>query len=360
MAGAERKTVTLKMIAEMAGCSTAVVSTVLNGSRGNTKVSEKTSQRIREIAERENYRPNFASRSLKKSSSRTLGVYVQPNVWHGLGLVYEMSIFKGIERAAMELRYDLLILNMSCDAAAAVCAEKLAEHRIDGVLLLHADTDAEWLNALAAEHANVVAIDYNKPEAGFEVVSFDNTAAVHTALRHLLELGHRRIGFIGHGTARAEWDTLEREEAFRAAKGHPDFAELELLFYSATDIPEDSLYCQLEGENGMRYFLECPQRPSAVVAYNALVGLYARRTAQKSGLHVPDDLSIIGIDRPDFSSWQELELTSIDHPLSDMGDAAARLLIAKIENADHTAIPRRFSGTLIASGTTASNAKEKL
>ena len=102
----------------------------------------------------------------------------------------------------------------------------------------------------------------------------------------------------------------------------------------------------------MRHFLTRKSPPSAVIAYNALVGLYAHRTARKSGVRIPEDLSIVGIDRPDFASWQELNLTSVDHPLAEMGDAAARLLIAKIENTETHSIPLRFCGRLIESGTT--------
>ncbi len=339
------KKATLCSIAELAGCSAAVVSRVLNHTRGTTKVSEAMANRIREIAARENYRPNFASRSLKSNRSRTLGVYVQPSLWHGLGRQYEMSIFCGIERAAMAHGYDLLILNMSCSAATAVCGEKLAEHRIDGVLLLHAEPGADWVRELAAAHPPVVAVDYNKPEPGLDTVSFDNADAALRALRHLQSLGHRRIGFIGHTPPRTDWDGTQREDAFLAARNDPAFAGMELLFHTGSGIRPDSPYCQLEGEEGIRHYLAMKQPPSAVIGYNSLVALSALYTARQLGVAVPGALSLIGIDNHP-GDWFGPALTCVEHPLTDMGEVACELLIAKIEARD-SALQRRFHGTLL-------------
>ena len=108
-----RRPITLKMISEKAGCSISSVSTVLNNSRGNSVVGDKTRRHILAIANELGYRPNFASRSLKTRRSRTVGVYVQPQLWRSLGNNYERQIFKGIEEAAFERNYDILVLNLS-------------------------------------------------------------------------------------------------------------------------------------------------------------------------------------------------------------------------------------------------------
>ena len=95
--------VTLKTVAATAGCSIAVASTVLNGSRGNTKVSDAMRRRILELAAELGYHPNFASQSLKTRRSMTLGIYVQPKSWRSLSNDYEMAIFRGVEQAARGL-----------------------------------------------------------------------------------------------------------------------------------------------------------------------------------------------------------------------------------------------------------------
>lgn len=138
-----RRPITLKMISEKAGCSISSVSTVLNNSRGNSVVGEKNRRHILAIANELGYRPNFASRSLKTRRSRTVGVYVQPQLWRSLGNNYERQIFKGIEEAAFERNYDILVLNLSSRALPQVCEARLGEGRIDGLLLLHADRKAE-------------------------------------------------------------------------------------------------------------------------------------------------------------------------------------------------------------------------
>ena len=111
-----RRPITLKMISEKAGCSISSVSTVLNNSRGNSVVGDKTRRHILAIANELGYRPNFASRSPKTRRSRTVGVYVQPQLWRSLGNNYERQIFKGIEEAAFERNYDILVLNLSSRA----------------------------------------------------------------------------------------------------------------------------------------------------------------------------------------------------------------------------------------------------
>ena len=135
----KQSNVTLKTVALYANCSTAVASTVLNGSRGNTKVSEEMREHVLAVARELDYYPNYASRNLKSGRSQTLGIYVQTKEWRGLSFDYEMSIFKGIEHTARELGYDLLALNISSGNLPKICADRLREKRIDGVILIHCD-----------------------------------------------------------------------------------------------------------------------------------------------------------------------------------------------------------------------------
>lgn len=330
----KRANVTLKTVAATAGCSIAVVSTVLNGSRGNTKVSDSMRQKILELAAELGYHPNFASQSLKTRRSMTLGIYVQPKSWRSLSNDYEMGIFRGVEQAARDRNYNLLVLNISSRNLPDICAEKIAESRIDGVILIHSDSNAEWVNRLLRISSNIVAIDQPAAQPGLSRVVFDNGAAIELAVNTLVREGHRRIGFIGDCTTDGS-DSALREEAFRACQqggmADPDPA---LVFDRGKCVPRpaiDERYCELEGERAFRYFMALPEPPTAVVAYNSLVGVSVLREARRAGVEVPRELSVIGIDYCEFINFIDPALSVVDHVLAEMGRAGTEMLIDLIE-----------------------------
>ena len=337
MSHASKKPATLKDIALLAKCSTAAVSTVLNNSKSTTIVSDAVKQRVMEIATELNYRPNYASRSLKSHRSRTIGLYIQNGPWHNLSNFYEMSIFRGVEKAIGDFGYDLLLINVNSNIMPEKCAAKLLENRIDGVVILHADPDsAAWIDELLAISHNVVAIDYNRRKANLDAMMFDNYAGVEIALRYLAGLGHRRIGFIGHGVDTPHLDVVERETAFRQLTGQLGLDNDDALLCSgdkfATKLSLEQQYCQAEGEYGIRYFHRLPQPPTAILAWNGLSAVSAVLTCAKLNWRVPDEISILGIDNSDYCYFCSPALSVVDHRLEDMGYQGVVTLINRLEN----------------------------
>jgi len=137
------KKITLKDIAEHIGCSKAVVSTVLNKSKGNTGASPQMREKIQQVAHDLGYRPNFSSQSLARKRTQTFGAYIPPQPWGSIGSNYESVIFRGIEKACQELDYDLLIFNRFGDLRQENCLEKLYQNRVDGLLLVHAQSGSD-------------------------------------------------------------------------------------------------------------------------------------------------------------------------------------------------------------------------
>ena len=355
--------ITLKDIAREADCSAAVVSTVLNGAKGNTLVSEETRARVVEIAARLDYHPNFASRSLKMSRSRTLGIYVQNAPWRLLSNSYEMQVFKGIERAAREREYDLLLINLGSGVGPHACARKIAEHRVDGVLLIHAPIEAPWIDELLNLTANVVAVDYNLAKPGLDCMMFDNAAAVRLAMEHLAGLGHRRIGFIGSCLEEPEYDSLQRLGAFKTALTHCDCDGDPNLIFTGDKCPRkifpEEPCCQLEGQFGADYFLALGEAaPTALIGYNDLVAIEAMRQLQDRGIEVPEQMSVIGIDDSERCLYSRPLLSTVYHPMAEMGYDAAMRLIDKTERQTPTeAIHRVFAPGLVVRKSTATVAE---
>ena len=353
------KRVTLKDIAREAGCSAAVVSTVLNGAKGNTLASEETHARIIDIAKKLEYHPNFSSRSLKTSRSRTLGIYVQNVPGCQLGNSYEMQIFRGIEQAARKSQYDLLLINLSSEGVPEACAVKISERRIDGVLLLHADVNAPWIDALLRVTSNVVAIDFNRPKAGLDMMMFDNIAAVRLAVEHLAVLGHRRIGFIGSCLEHPEFDSVLRVKSFRDAVKEYELDDDERLVFSAVYCPrqltKEDDYCGLEGYYGAEHFLSMGDAaPTAIIGYNDLVAIALMKRLIHERINIPDSVSVIGIDDSEYCLYMDPALTTIRHPLVQMGYEGTLQLIERIEGSiTGPEVCRRFSPELVLRESTA-------
>ena len=150
-----------------------------------------------------------------------------------------------------------------------ICAEKIAESRIDGVILIHTDSNAEWVDRLLRVSSNVVAIDQPADQLGLSRIVFDNRAAIELAVKTLTDLGHHRIGFIADCTTEG-CDSILREKAFVAC-GQQGLIDPDpyLIFNRTKCIPRlsiDERYCELEGERGFRYLMSLPEPPTAISA----------------------------------------------------------------------------------------------
>lgn len=328
--------VTIRDIALAAGVSKPAVSVALNDSTGNTRVSAETRRRVREIADRLGYRPHFASRSLVRRCAQTLGVFVQPSEWAGLGFDYEGCILRGVERVCRERGYDILAVGLGGSQPAETCGHKFAEKRIDGLLLLHLHTNHAWLAPLCASHPNVAAVNYYGPCRGLDIVNFDDVEAGRIAVRHMADLGHRRVGYIGSLDPGTGPGTKLRQEGFvteAAALG------LECRPAWILDPPNQAF---MEANNAIPYrdrFAAAaavvaelvPRGPTAWLAYCDIIGVRVIQRLARLGLRVPRDLSVVGIDNAQVGEFYDPPLTTVAQPLVEMGAETARRLIERAE-----------------------------
>jgi len=323
------KNITIKDIALQVGVSHVTVSHAL---RNSPIVKEQTRQRIHEVAQELGYQPNFAARSLINRSTKALGIYVAPRPWSGLGNTYENRILRGIEQAAKQAQYDLMLINLTGDESGEVCVQKLAQRRVDGMMLISPEAQAPWVTELAKYTRNVVMIDPVCPNPHFKTVLFDNTLAVQLAVKHLHDLGHRRIGFLGSCLASPTQDSIFRQEAFvQVAQEMGLKLDPAWIFHGsdpAKPLDGEDHYCQIEGIRGARHMLQMPldQRPTALLAYNDLVAVHAMRHLATQ-LSLPAQMSVVSIDDSDWCLLVEPHLTSVRHPLDQMGQVAVQWLV---------------------------------
>ncbi|MEM6391942.1 MAG: LacI family DNA-binding transcriptional regulator [Planctomycetota bacterium] len=328
------KAPTLTEVSRLAGCSKAAASAVLNGSRGNISVSDALRQRVQEIARELNYRPNYASRSLALRRTQALGLYIPRGPWAGIGGNYEGDVLHGIELACLARQYNLSVININGDAPPQRCLDTLVEQRVDGLLVLHVDGDEDWLKELLERGHAVAAIDCHRPMPGLDAVMFDHHAAIDKAVSHLVELGHRRIGYLGTCCRQTVPHNELRREAFEAAMvRHGLGADPAMIFgreRSPRPIERGGGHIQLAGELGAAYFASLGAgRPTALVVYDDTCSATAIRALADRGLSVPDDVSLVNIEDSRLARQFIPRLTTVKHPLREMGQRAAELLIAR-------------------------------
>ena len=330
------KKVTLKDIAQQIGCSKAVVSTVLNRSKGNTGVSKGMREKIEQVALEMGSRPNFSSQSLARQRTMTLGAYIPPQPWGSIGSTYETVIFRGIEKACQELDYDLLVFNRFGDLRHEHCMEKLYQRRVDGLFLVHAHGGCDWLDGFLKTGVPIVGVDYSNPEPQVDALTFDNTGAIKGAVEHLVSLGHQRIAYLGQVGHRMVLDQQLRRDAYIAA-----------LKQMNLPMNDDWLLCEIDGpipkgvdhydetsRRTLNYLRSVPadQRPTAIITFNDRTALNLIQDLMQNGYEVPADMNVISVDDSYLCRVLRPRITSMSHPLEAMGYRATYMLQNRIEN----------------------------
>lgn len=340
----DSKAPTLSDVARDAGVSIYTASVVLNGSRSNTRVSEGTRKRILETAATLRYYPNAMARGLVRRRMNTLGVLfgvIETSVV--IANPYASTILQGILTAAADTGYCVTIFTESWKDAAS-SANRFRDGRTDGILVIAPPSSADILEGLSSLGLALSVIAASGEFYGAPSVDVDNAYGVCTALDHLLSLGHRRIA---HLTGNPDMvSAQERREAFCAA-------------LNAARLParaDQILTCRYDGvgvADIVRTLLAQPDPPTAILAGNDRIALVALDVAYELGICVPDQLSLIGFDDIPEASLRTPPLTTVRQPLLQIGEKAARLLVARIEGEKVPAVPHLLEPQLIVRGTTA-------
>lgn len=313
--------VTMRDVADRAGVSQPTVSLVLS-ENPDARVAEETRERVRAAARELGYRPNLLARGLARRRSYSLGVIVPD-----LSNPFFADVVSGTERVAAEEDYAVFL----CETRHVTLErhlESLRGRQVDGIIM-----DAqrpEVLEELELEGLNVMLID--EPSERWPGVASDARAAGRLAAGHLLELGHRRIGFLG--PARETHAFRERERGFVAALRE---ASVPLRSEWLRRVPPTVS----GGREGMRALHDLPERPTAVFCVIDLLGVGALKECLTRGTRVPEALSLMGCDDVELSRLVTPELTTVAVPARELGARAARGLIRRLEGEEVLPGPAR-------------------
>jgi DNA-binding LacI/PurR family transcriptional regulator len=317
----------LKDVAALAGVSTATVSRVLHG---NGYVSARARERVEAALRDSSYRLNAVAQELRRQKTITIGL-----ILHGdLSNPFVGEIVIGAEQAAAEHGFTVLFLNAHGNPGQErECVETLLKRRVDGIIFT---TAVHGKNVALALDAGVRAVEIERRLcAAASAVVVDNHAAATEAMRHLVSLGHREIGFLGepfpHDSDNDATDIpKERFRAYRdvlkACGQVVDNSHIVVGHYPR----ERGGWGGLEaGAAYMRRLLRQAPGLTAVFAVSDLVAAGAMQALYAEGIRVPEQLSIIGFDDT-FARYLAPPLTTIRQPMFDMGYKAASLAISLI------------------------------
>lgn len=304
--------VTAADVARKAGVSQPTVSLILS-KNPNARVAKTTRARVLAVAKELGYRPNRLAQGLVHQRSFALGVIVP-----GFANPVYANIVSGAERVASEKGYAVLLCETE-QVNAEQHLQALIDRQVDGVVI--AGVAATTLPAPDLARLNVVLV--NQPADGHAAVAGDSLAAGRVAARHLLDLGHDRIAFIGPSTSLPAFRLRERgfADELRAAGITP-----------TSDYWQRADASVAAGIAAMRTLLDLTIPPTAVFCATDIIALGAHKAASRAGLRLGVDISIIGCDDIETSSLVTPELTSIRTPQRELGARAVRMLIQRLED----------------------------
>jgi DNA-binding LacI/PurR family transcriptional regulator len=317
---------TISDVARAAGVSKGAVSFALNGRDG---VSADTRDRILTVARDLGWQPSHRARSLSVSRSFACGfVLARPPELIGADPFFP-SFIAGLETVLAPAGYALVLQVVPGGAGEEAGYRKLAaEGRVDGVFVSDLRTEDPRIALL--QDLNLAAVTLNRPDipSPFPAVCVDDHVGIAQAVRHLVELGHVRIGHVSgpleflHGRG--------RREAWATAVGQAGLPPGPVVV---------SDFTAAGGAAATRQLLEAADRPTAIVYANDLMAIAGLSVAHKLGLRVPEDLSITGFDGTELASYTHPPLTTVVTNPFAWGRCAATTLLAVLRDRDLGAVP---------------------
>ena len=302
--------VTISDVAARAGVGVGTVSRVLNGS---AQVSEATRARVLSAIEVLDYRPSPLARGLSRGRSQTIGVLVP-----FFTQASAVERLRGVVAAIGDSGYDLVLFDVESPRHRDEHLAALTRRdRADGLLVLSLPPPPDQLARLVEAGVPVVLVDAYG--AGVPSVTTDDVEGGRIATRHLVELGHERIGFIGETPDNPFGFTATalREQGYAEVVGGVDPA---LVRYCAHD--------RADARVTAADLLTTGRRPSAVFASSDVQATGVLAAAFELGLGVPDDVSVVGFDDIEISAYAGL--TTVRQPLFESGRLGAELLLAAL------------------------------
>lgn len=313
------KRVTIIDVAQEAGVSYSTVSRVVNN---KDVVDEATRARVIQAINKLGYVANRQARSLAGGSSQVIGLLVRD-----LGTGYIGEIIRGIDNELAKAQYDLMLYTTHRRRTEESTVAMMTQGMADGLLLVLPREPEAYLASLNERNFPYVLIDHQGIAKDEPAVAAENWRGGFEATEHLINLGHRRIGFV---TGNMEMGcALDRLAGYRAALEQNGISIDEELIQKGN-------FFQPDGYAAGEALLGLSEPPTAIFASNDVMAFGVMEAVRDRALRIPDDISIVGFDDIPQATFVHPPLTTVRQPLEEMGRTAARNLLAVIGDPDQT------------------------
>ncbi len=303
--------VTIEDVVKKSGLSYVTVSRVISNS---PNVRENNRIKVLEAIEELGYIPSAAARTLATGKSYVIAMFIS-----NLGDDFFSSIVREVNEQLQSKGY-LLTLSMCDEDSGHVNTAFLSQNRVDGAILLVPNREKYFIDIFKSKKIPFVVIDNQTMNEGITSVLADNIAGGYMATRHLIELGHTRIGLIG--AAAGSLSTMERQlGAYKA------LSEVALQPY----VIENGEYDQPTGYQTMMKWYAAGTLPSAVFAFDDHIAVGAINAIKDLGLKVPQDISVCGYDDSLLAGHYVPGITSVRQPAEEMAQSAVEQLLSIID-----------------------------
>lgn len=317
-------------IARHVGVSRPLVSIVLRGVDG---ASEETRRRVLEAAAELGYRPDSLAKGLRSSRTRNLGVLF------ALRRPFEVELVEDMFPVVAELGYHLLLGATTPSRDQEAVIDELLGYRCEGLIVVGPELDGHRLERVA-EEVPVVEVGRSVTGGPVDVVRNDDALGVRQAVGHLVALGHRSIAFVGGG---ANPGADDRESGYRTAM------EQQGLTAQLRVVPGG--YTEDEGAAAAQALL-ADDLPTAVITSNDLSAIGLLDKMLRSGVTVPDDLSVVGYDDSRFARLPGIDLTSVRQDIPQMAELATQAVVERLDHPPRAPRDVALPPQLVVRGTT--------
>jgi LacI family transcriptional regulator len=305
---------TIHEVARKAKVSITTVSRVINSP---SLVDPSTAKRVLKAIGELNYYPDVHARSLVSGRSNILGLIVSD-----ITNPFFPELVKGFEDVVIQHGYEVLVSSTNYDPARmALSVRRMIERQVEGVAIMTSEMDDHLVDQLVTRRVPTVFLDVGTPGEGISNIVVDYAHGVDEAVSHLVELGHRKIGFVS-GPETLTSARTRRSAFLRAMELHGLPLRPDWLRQGDHKVSG--------GISAMAEILALDERPTALLASNDLTAIGMMNAIRKAGLSVPKDFSIVGFDDVWLAALTDPPLTTVHFPRVLVAEKACQALMREL------------------------------
>jgi LacI family transcriptional regulator len=327
--------ITIYDIAREAKVGIGTVSRVLNG---NPHVSEKTRRKVLEVARRLNYQPHTYAQRLAKQKAYAISAVIPFFISY-----FFIEVLRGVQDKITEFGFDLVLygVNDPSNQIEHYLQKSTYRGKVDGVLFFSMKFPESYVKYFNQRGIPIVLVDTYHPK--FDSISVDNFQGAYIATRHLIEVGHEKIGII---VARLESvPAKQRFEGFKKALSDYGKNFYEEFFVEAKDTRLDGFTREAGYNSCMELLNRKKGIPTAIFVSSDIQAIGVIEALNENGIKVPDDVAVIGFD--DIELAKDFGLTTVRQPMYEMGKVAVEKLFERINDKDRKPMHIKFTPELV-------------